>query len=155
MTVLKDHPGAFLDSLLDETHCDRTLTLAKRQWAQLAASKTLYNEDNYIYMNSHLYNDHIHIYFKRSLLQQKVTWLSLLVHWAQDLAAKVIRVWVQISVMTLVFLSNTLYYNCFSSPRSKWVPVSAEMVLVIVLAWCAKLLGAQVVYYQGSCDGKE
>ena len=40
------------------------------------------------------------------------------------------RVW----VVTLVSLSKTLNYNYFSPPRGKWVPVRAEMVLVIGLA---------------------
>ncbi len=31
-------------------------------------------------------------------------------------------------VMTLVSLSKTLNYNCFSSPRGKRVPVRAEVV---------------------------
>ena len=37
-------------------------------------------------------------------------------------------------VVTLVFLSKTLNYNCFSPPTGNWVPVRAEMVLVIDLA---------------------
>ncbi len=40
-------------------------------------------------------------------------------------------------------LSKELIYNCFSSPRGKWVPVRTEMVLVIDLAWCATYLAAQ------------
>ena len=41
---------------------------------------------------------------------------------------------VQIPVATLVSLSKTLNYYCFSPPRGKWVPVRAEMVLVVDLA---------------------
>ena len=40
----------------------------------------------------------------------------------------------RIPVVTLVSLSKTLNYNCFSPPRGKWVPVRAEMVLVVGLA---------------------
>ena len=46
----------------------------------------------------------------------------------------VINVIVIILVMTLVYLSKTLNYNCFSPPRGKWIPVRAKMVLVIDLA---------------------
>ena len=42
--------------------------------------------------------------------------------------------WVRIPVVTLVSLSKTLNYSCFSPPRGKWVPVRTEMVLVIDLA---------------------
>ena len=44
------------------------------------------------------------------------------------------RVSVRIPVVTLVSLSKTLNYNCFSPPRGEWVSVRAEMVLVIDLA---------------------
>ena len=37
-------------------------------------------------------------------------------------------------VVTLVSLRKTLHNNCLSSPRGKWTPVRAEMVLVIGLA---------------------
>ena len=57
-----------------------------------------------------------------------------LVHQNQVLVVTVIRVLVRIPVMTLVSLSKTLNYNCFSPPRGKWIPVRAEMVLVIDLA---------------------
>ena len=40
------------------------------------------------------------------------------------------RMWVRIPAVTLVSLSKTLYHNCFSSPRRKWVPVRAELVIV-------------------------
>ena len=33
-------------------------------------------------------------------------------------------------------LSKSLHYDCFSAPRSKWVPVGVEMVFVIILSWC-------------------
>ncbi len=64
-----------------------------------------------------------------------------------------IGVRVRILVMTFVFFGKPLNYNYFSSPRSKWVPVRAEMVLVIDLAWCATYMAAQAVYSQGSWDG--
>ena len=43
------------------------------------------------------------------------------------------RVWVRVPVMTLMSLSKTRNYNCFSPPTGKQVPVRAEMVLVIDL----------------------
>ena len=46
----------------------------------------------------------------------------------------VIRVLVRIPVMKLVSLSKTLHYNWFSPPNGKWVPVRAEIVIVIDLA---------------------
>ena len=53
---------------------------------------------------------------------------------ASDLCCdgQVVRMWVKILAVTmvLVFLSKTLYHNCFSPPRSKWVPVRAELVVV-------------------------
>ncbi len=62
----------------------------------------------------------------------------------------VIRVWVQIPAMTLVSLSNTLNCNCFFKPKGKLVPVRAEMVLVIDLAWWATYLAGQAGYFLGS-----
>ena len=53
---------------------------------------------------------------------------------ASDLCSdgRVVRMWVRILAATtvLVSLSKTLYHNCFSPPRSKWVPVRAELVVV-------------------------
>ena len=45
---------------------------------------------------------------------------------------RVVRMWVRILAATvvLVSLSKTLYHNCFSPPRRKWVPVRAELVIV-------------------------
>ena len=53
--------------------------------------------------------------------------------------------------MTLVSLSKTLNYNCFSPPRGKWVPVRAEMVIVLDLV--AQVNYAHAVYSPGSWDG--
>ena len=39
------------------------------------------------------------------------------------------KVWVRITVVTLVSLSKTLYYNCVSPAKAQWVPVRAEMVV--------------------------
>ena len=64
----------------------------------------------------------------------RVSWPSGLEHRTQALVLLFNRVWVQIPVVTLVSLSKALNYNCFSPPRGKWVPVRAEMVLVIDLA---------------------
>ena len=65
---------------------------------------------------------------------------------ASDLCSDgwVVRMWVRIPTATvvLVSLSKTLYHNCFSPPRSKWVPVRAELV---VAGWA--------VYSPGSWDG--
>ena len=52
---------------------------------------------------------------------------------------------VQILAMTPVFLSKTLNYICLYSPRSIWVPVKVD-VLVIVLAWCTTCLVAKPPY---------
>ena len=60
-----------------------------------------------------------------------VQWPSGLVHWICVLMAALSecgfeprpRPW------CLVSLSKTLYHNCFSPPRSKWVPVRAELVV--------------------------
>ena len=53
---------------------------------------------------------------------------------ASDLCSdgRVVRMWVRILAATtvLVSFSKTLYHNCFSPPRSKWVPVRAELVVV-------------------------
>ena len=53
---------------------------------------------------------------------------------ASDLCSDgwVVGMWVRIPAATvvLVSLSKTLYHNCFSPPRSKWVPVRAELVVV-------------------------
>ena len=51
---------------------------------------------------------------------------------ASDLCSdgRVVRMWVRIPTMVLMSLSKTLYHNCFSPPRSKWVPVRAELVVV-------------------------
>ncbi len=80
-----------------------------------------------------------------------IEWL-VVAKWFSELdsssGGRVIRVWVRIPVMTLVSLSKPLYYNCFSSPRGKWVPARAEMVLVIDLAECATYLATQAVYSQ-------
>ena len=45
---------------------------------------------------------------------------------------RLVRMWVRIPTATvvLVSLSKTLDHNCFSPPRSKWVPVRAELVVV-------------------------
>ena len=59
-------------------------------------------------------------------------------------------VYVQIPVVTPVYLSKTLPYNCFSPPRGKWVPVRAEMVLVIDLASCATYLLHRLYTPQGA-----
>ena len=45
-----------------------------------------------------------------------------------------------ILVMTLVSLSKTLNYNCFSWPWGKWVPMRAVMVLVIDLAYSSAIM---------------
>ena len=44
--------------------------------------------------------------------------------------------WVRTSTATVVFmsLSKTLYHNWFSPPRSKWVPMRAEMVAGMIYA---------------------
>ena len=42
--------------------------------------------------------------------------------------------------MTLVSLSKTLNYNCFSWPWGKWVPMRAVMVLVIDLAYSSAIM---------------
>ena len=58
--------------------------------------------------------------------------------------------------MTLVFLSKSLNYNCFSPPRGgKWVPtcMRAEMILVIDLAEQRIINVAQAAYSPGSRDG--
>ena len=43
---------------------------------------------------------------------------------------RVVRMGVRTPAATAVLmsLSETLYHNCFSPPRSKWVPVGAELV---------------------------
>ena len=45
---------------------------------------------------------------------------------------RVVRMWVRIPAATVVLmsLSKILYHNCFSPPKSKWVPVRAELVVV-------------------------
>ena len=55
-------------------------------------------------------------------------------HRTQALMLLFSRVWVRIPVVTLVSLSKTLNYNCFSPTKSKWVPVRAEIIDVIGLA---------------------
>ena len=66
----------------------------------------------------------------KKLSDVKVDWLHALVerYSASDSSygGPVIRVWVQILVMTLVSLSKKLTYNWFSSPRKKWVPTTCE-----------------------------
>ena len=42
----------------------------------------------------------------------------------------IIRVRILAATMVPVSFSKTLYHNCFSPPRSKWVPVRAELVVV-------------------------
>ena len=49
------------------------------------------------------------------------------------------RVWVRVPVVTLVSLSKTLHYSCFSPPGGKLVPVRSEMVLVIDLVIVAQI----------------
>ena len=53
---------------------------------------------------------------------------------ASDLCSDgcVVIMWVRTlaATMVLVSFSKTLYHNCFSLPRSKWVPVRAELVVV-------------------------
>ena len=46
--------------------------------------------------------------------------------------SRVVRMWVRTPTTTvaLMSLSKTVYHNCFSPPRSKWVPVRAELVVV-------------------------
>ena len=54
--------------------------------------------------------------------------------------------WVCIAITTIVSLSKTLNYYCFSSTQlGKWVPAGAEMVLVIDCAWCATYLAAYLL----------
>ncbi len=69
---------------------------------------------------------------------------------ASDSSSGGIKEWVRIPIMTLLFLSKTLNYKLLQSPSGKWVPVRAEMVLVIDLAWRAAYLAAQALYYKGS-----
>ena len=51
---------------------------------------------------------------------------------ASDLCSDggIVRMWVRIMAATMVFVffSKTLYHNCFSPFRSKWVPVRAGLV---------------------------
>ena len=58
----------------------------------------------------------IHSMWKEAWLMLKsgVPWPNGLVHW----------------ICVLMSLSKTLYHNCFSPPRSNWVPVRAELVVV-------------------------
>ena len=45
---------------------------------------------------------------------------------------QVVRMWVRTPTVIMVHmsLSKTLYHNCFSPSRSKWIPVRAELVVV-------------------------
>ena len=57
---------------------------------------------------------------------------------ASDLCSggQVVRMWVRILAVTvvLVSLSKTLnYHNCSSPPRGKWIPVMAELVVVLYI----------------------
>ena len=57
---------------------------------------------------------------------------AVLVHWICLLMAESSDMWVRTPTTTVVLmsLSETLYHNCFSLPRSKWVPLKAELVVV-------------------------
>lgn len=56
--------------------------------------------------------------------------------------------WTQVLVVKSL---DTPLYNCFSSPRGKWVHVRAELFLLIDLAWCATYLAVQAVNsFQGN-----
>ncbi len=70
-------------------------------------------------------------------------------HRTRVLAAKVNWVWVRIPVVTLV---RHLTGIAFLYPGVNEIPVRAEMVLVIDLAWCAIYLAALSVFGQGICS---
>ncbi len=58
-----------------------------------------------------------------------VSWPSVLEHWNQVLVAKSSG-WGFESLSWHLSISKTLNCNCFSSPRSKRVPVRAEIVVI-------------------------
>ena len=71
------------------------------------------------------------------VIRRGVPWPSGLVHWICVLLAESSECGLEprprsiaIAIAVLIFLSKTLYHNCFSPPRSKWVPVRAELVVV-------------------------
>ena len=51
--------------------------------------------------------------------------------------------------MVLVYLSKTLYHNCFSTPRVKWVPVRAELVVVFGYV-CTKMAAIELYTPHGA-----
>ena len=71
----------------------------------------------------------------------------------------VVRMWVWILTTSVVLmsLSKTLCHDCFSPPRSKWVPVRAELVCCVWLALYAQInqnvCNWAVLYSHGSWDG--
>ena len=54
----------------------------------------------------------------------------------------VMKEWVRIPVMTLVFLSKILNYNFFSSPMGKWEHVRAKILLGIDFNLVCYILGS-------------
>ena len=59
--------------------------------------------------------------------------------------------WVQIPTATMGLMSSskTLYHSCFSPPRSKWVPVRAELAVVFDIALCALMTAIELYIPQG------
>ncbi len=131
-----------------QENCENPITIFKHQisrWRQSMYSSKI----NYCkYLNLSL-RTHIFIYFLLYIYRIHtfggVSWLSGLVHQTQVLVGS------NPGYDTCVLEQDT--YRCISSPRSKWVPVRAEMVLVIDLVWCSTYLAAQAVYSPGSWEG--
>ena len=59
--------------------------------------------------------------------------------------------WVRILAATVVLVSfsKTLYHNCFSPPRSKWVPVRADLV-VLISPLCAEMAAIELYSPHGA-----
>ena len=56
-------------------------------------------------------------------------------------------------LMSLSKMSKTLYHNCFSPPRSKWVPVMAKVGRYVWYSPMRRNGSNWAVYYPGSSDG--
>ena len=65
---------------------------------------------------------------------------------------RVVRMWVRTPTATVVLmsLSKILYHNCFSPLGSKWVPVRAELVVVIDYPLCADMAAIELYTPQGA-----
>ena len=67
---------------------------------------------------------------------------------ASDLCSdgRVVRMWVRTPTATMVLMSlgKTLYRNCFSPPRSKWVREGQSWLLCLISPICAEMAAIEL-----------